>query len=89
MIMTDTGNLAMYIGGQWVAATDGAVLPIVNPTTEEHHGTIPAAGAKDVAVAVEAAAAAGPGWRPGRGWTAASCFGSWPAGSRSGSTSWP
>jgi betaine-aldehyde dehydrogenase len=62
MIMTDTGNLAMYIGGQWVAATDGAVLPIVNPTTEEHHGTIPAAGAKDVAVAVEAAAAAGPGW---------------------------
>lgn len=53
----------MYIGGAWVAARDGRVLPVENPTTEERIGVIADGGAADVDMAVEAAAAALRDWR--------------------------
>jgi betaine-aldehyde dehydrogenase len=60
-------DLRMSIGGQWVPASDGATLPVVDPATEKRIATIPAGGPKDVAVAVEAAADAAPAWA-GRSW---------------------
>jgi aldehyde dehydrogenase (NAD+) len=48
-----------YIGGRWVAL-EGAMLPIVNPATEQVVGEIAAGSASDVGRAVAAARAAFP-----------------------------
>ena len=48
-----------YIGGQWVPV-EGAMLPIVNPATEQAGGEIAAGSAADVDSAVAAARAAFP-----------------------------
>jgi betaine-aldehyde dehydrogenase len=45
----------LYIDGQWVDASDGATLDLVNPATEETIGPIAAAGKDDVDTAVKAA----------------------------------
>src|SRR5438105_10296813 len=53
-----------YVGGRWVPAASGATLTSLNPADHDDVlGTFPASGAGDVAAAVEAAAAAYPGWR--------------------------
>ncbi|NUO98891.1 MAG: aldehyde dehydrogenase family protein, partial [Nonomuraea sp.] len=52
----------IYVDGEWTAASGGEAIPVVNPATEEVIGEVPRGGAKDVARAVEAAAAALPGW---------------------------
>jgi betaine-aldehyde dehydrogenase len=52
----------MHVGGSWVPAASGAVLESVDPTTEEVLGTVPDAGADDVAAAVAAAREAAPEW---------------------------
>lgn len=52
----------IYVDGEWTTADGGAAIPVVNPATEEVIGEAPRGGAKDVARAVEAAAAALPGW---------------------------
>ena len=51
----------MHVGGSWVPAASGAVIKSVDPTTEEVLGTVPDAGADDVA-AVAAAREAAPEW---------------------------
>ncbi|MEV4081706.1 aldehyde dehydrogenase family protein, partial [Nonomuraea fuscirosea] len=50
----------IYVDGEWVPAGGGAAIPVVNPATEEAFAEVPRGDAKDVARAVEAAAAALP-----------------------------
>ncbi|MFI6349469.1 aldehyde dehydrogenase family protein [Streptomyces sp. NPDC050560] len=52
----------MLIDGELVPASDGAVLPAENPTTEETAGELPDATPEDVDRAVKAARRAGPAW---------------------------
>jgi aldehyde dehydrogenase (NAD+) len=47
-----------YIGGRWVAPSTAAVIPVVNPATEEVTAEIAAGTAADVERAVQAAAGA-------------------------------
>jgi betaine-aldehyde dehydrogenase len=53
---------AMFIGGEWTQAVDGATLPSIDPSTEEVIGFIPAGGPADIDRAVAAASAAAPEW---------------------------
>ncbi len=52
----------LFIGGEFVAPTDGTRVPTVNPASEEQLTEVAFAGAKDVARAVEAARGAASGW---------------------------
>src|SRR5262245_38246934 len=52
----------IYVDGEWVQSSGGPAIQVVNPATEEPFDEVPRAGAKDVARAVEAAAAALPAW---------------------------
>ena len=52
----------LFIGGEFVAPTDGTRVPTVNPASEEPLTEVAFAGAKDVARAVEAARGAASGW---------------------------
>ncbi|MEV0347852.1 aldehyde dehydrogenase family protein [Nonomuraea sp. NPDC050680] len=52
----------IYVDGEWVPASGGPAIEVVNPATEEIIAEVPRGGAKDVARAVEAAAAALPAW---------------------------
>ncbi|MEV4172955.1 aldehyde dehydrogenase family protein [Nonomuraea sp. NPDC049709] len=52
----------IYVDGEWAPAGGGTAIPVVNPATEEAFDEVPRSGAKDVARAVEAAAAALPAW---------------------------
>jgi aldehyde dehydrogenase (NAD+) len=45
----------LYIGGQWVAPSDGRLVDVINPTTEEPIGRAALAGAADIDRAVRAA----------------------------------
>jgi succinate-semialdehyde dehydrogenase/glutarate-semialdehyde dehydrogenase len=51
-----------FIGGNWVEASDGATLAVVNPATRESLGTVPNMGVADTRRAIEAAARAFPAW---------------------------
>jgi betaine-aldehyde dehydrogenase len=64
-----TQHARMHIGGAWVDAVDGGRLESVDPSTEEVIATLPDAGEKDVAAAVEAATEAAAQWRD-IGWAA-------------------
>ncbi|MFC5827558.1 aldehyde dehydrogenase family protein, partial [Nonomuraea insulae] len=48
----------IYVDGEWVPASGGTAIEVVNPATEEVFDEVPRGGAKDVARAVEAADAA-------------------------------
>ena len=48
----------MLIGGEWVGASSGETIDVINPATEERVATIAAAGEADVDAAVAAASAA-------------------------------
>jgi succinate-semialdehyde dehydrogenase / glutarate-semialdehyde dehydrogenase len=52
----------LYIGGAWRAATGGATVPVLNPSTERVLAQVPDATLEDAALAVEAAAKAASGW---------------------------
>lgn len=52
-----------YIGGKRVPSAAAESLPILDPGTGEELGKTPLSGAHDVALAVEAAKKAFPGWR--------------------------
>ncbi|MGW0808510.1 aldehyde dehydrogenase family protein [Nonomuraea sp. NPDC002799] len=52
----------IYVDGEWTPASGGPAIPVVNPASEEVFAEVPRSGAKDVARAVEAAAAALPAW---------------------------
>ena len=51
-----------FIGGEWLAARDGATDEVLNPATGEPIASVPSSGAGDVADAVAAAAAAFESW---------------------------
>jgi succinate-semialdehyde dehydrogenase/glutarate-semialdehyde dehydrogenase len=65
MVLKDPTLLCQkcYVGGAWIAADDGATIPVKNPATGETLGTIPKLGAAETRRAVEAANAAWPAWR--------------------------
>jgi acyl-CoA reductase-like NAD-dependent aldehyde dehydrogenase len=52
----------IFIGGEWVEPSGSERIEVVNATTEEAMGTIPACGAEDADRAVRAARAAFDGW---------------------------
>lgn len=52
----------MLIGGQWVEAFGGGVWDLVNPATEEIVDRVPYGGEAEARGAINAAAAAFPGW---------------------------
>ncbi len=52
----------MYVNGQWVAATDGEMYDDYNPFTGEVFARVASGKRADAKLAVEAAAAAFPGW---------------------------
>ena len=47
--------LQLFIGGKFVSPVEGGTIPVVNPATGEKICDAPAAGAKDVDLAVQAA----------------------------------
>ena len=51
-----------YVGGKWVAASDGAVFEVTNPADGAHLGEVAALTAEDSARAVDAAQDAFPDW---------------------------
>jgi aspartate-semialdehyde dehydrogenase len=51
-----------YIGGKWVAATDGATLTVTDPATGNDLGDVASLTAEDSTTAVDAAQDAFPGW---------------------------
>jgi succinate-semialdehyde dehydrogenase / glutarate-semialdehyde dehydrogenase len=53
---------ANYVGGAWVGADDGKTIDVTNPATGEVIGTVPASGAAETHRAIDAAAAAFPGF---------------------------
>ena len=53
----------LHIGGQWRAASDGARIDVVDPSTEAVIASVPDASLTDADAAIEAAALAAPGWR--------------------------
>ncbi len=53
---------AFFIGGQWVAATGRAPIPVIDPATEEQVASVPAGDESDIDAAVRAARAAFEGW---------------------------
>ncbi len=53
----------VYVGGAFIRSEGGRVLPVYDPTDKERLlGNVPLCTRKDLRNAVEAAAAAGPGW---------------------------
>lgn len=61
--MTTNGQLQNYIDGEWRSSSATEYLKVVNPATAETITEVPLGGKDDVHAAVEAAAAAFPGWR--------------------------
>src|SRR5262245_33422445 len=51
------------IGGEWVEASSGETMEVINPATGEKIAEVPAASAEDVDRAVQAAKKAWPEWR--------------------------
>jgi len=51
-----------FVGGQWLDAVDGAVMPVLNPATGGVIAEAPRGTRADVERAVQAAAKALPGW---------------------------
>ncbi|NBM15301.1 gamma-aminobutyraldehyde dehydrogenase [Streptomyces sp. GC420] len=60
---TELRRLRNYINGEFQDAADGRTTDVVNPATGETYATAPLSGQADVDAAMEAAAAAFPGWR--------------------------
>ena len=54
---------ACLVGGQWIAADDGATIAVDNPATGEAIGAVPRCGRAETARAIAAAAQAFDGWR--------------------------
>ncbi|MGH3263105.1 MAG: aldehyde dehydrogenase family protein, partial [Trebonia sp.] len=55
-------DYGLFIGGEQRPAASGRTISVTNPATGEIIGTVAAAGAEDVAAAVDAAKAAAAGW---------------------------
>lgn len=61
--MSDYPDLALYINGGWRPASDRAVRPVINPSTEEPLGQLPVATEADLDAALAAAEAGLARWR--------------------------
>ncbi|MYS22078.1 betaine-aldehyde dehydrogenase [Streptomyces sp. DvalAA-14] len=61
--MTELRTLRNYIDGEFRDAADGGTTEVVNPVTGEPYARAPLSRQTDVDAAMEAAAAAFPGWR--------------------------
>ena len=59
----ESGRLSNFIGGRNVETTDGTSTMLIDPSTGEEYLEAPVSGAKDVDLAMAAAAAAFPEWR--------------------------
>ncbi|MBM3463427.1 MAG: aldehyde dehydrogenase [Armatimonadetes bacterium] len=53
----------MYIGGEWVAASNGKTIDVINPATEEVINQVPSGTREDAEKAVEAANRGAKEWR--------------------------
>ena len=67
MIATSAPTLAsvpteLYIGGQWLPASDGSVMTVVAPATGDEIASVASASEDDAVAAVDAASAALPAW---------------------------
>jgi malonate-semialdehyde dehydrogenase (acetylating)/methylmalonate-semialdehyde dehydrogenase len=60
---TSTVRVPHFIGGEWVHSKSTTWQELLNPATHAPLGSVPIADAAEVNAAVEAAAAAFPGWR--------------------------
>ncbi len=60
---TDRRSLSNFVGGRHVDTTDGTAAALINPSTGEEYLEAPVSGAKDVDLAMAAAASAFPEWR--------------------------
>jgi 1-pyrroline dehydrogenase len=60
--MTTVTKLQNWIGGEWVDASRGETMEVLNPATGETIAEVPSASAEDVDRAVQAAKTALPGW---------------------------
>ncbi|GGJ93307.1 NAD-dependent succinate-semialdehyde dehydrogenase [Pseudomonas matsuisoli] len=52
-----------YVGGEWIAADNGATLPVINPADGSEVGRIPALEAEETRRAIESADQAWKSWR--------------------------
>ncbi|MGA3149352.1 MAG: aldehyde dehydrogenase family protein, partial [Acidimicrobiales bacterium] len=59
---TDQRRLSNFVGGRHVDASDGTAAALINPSTGEEYLEAPVSGAKDVDLAMAAAASAFPEW---------------------------
>jgi succinate-semialdehyde dehydrogenase/glutarate-semialdehyde dehydrogenase len=60
--LENTGRTNLYIDGEWREASDGQPIDVLDPATGETIATVASAAADDAKAAVDAAAAAGPGF---------------------------
>jgi len=60
--ITANGSAQLYIGGEWVPASDGSEFEVLDPATGESIATVASGSVEDATSAVEAAYAAAPGW---------------------------
>ncbi|MEI7560626.1 MAG: aldehyde dehydrogenase family protein [Actinomycetes bacterium] len=65
---TSTTHDSHYIGGQWVTAESDERISVINSTTEQVMGSVPAGTAAEVDAAVAAATAALPAWSAVPAW---------------------
>ena len=65
LVLRDPGLLrqANRVGDGWVQAADGRTVDVTNPATGEVIGRVPSLSATETRAAIDAAAAALPGWR--------------------------
>jgi succinate-semialdehyde dehydrogenase/glutarate-semialdehyde dehydrogenase len=56
------GDYRLYINGEWHTASSGATFTVTNPATGATLATVPEGGVAETQAAIEAAAAAFPGW---------------------------
>jgi acyl-CoA reductase-like NAD-dependent aldehyde dehydrogenase len=57
-LMAPLGDLAMYVGGEWVESSSGGRMDVINPATGRAVGTVPEGTREDAQRAIAAAAEA-------------------------------
>jgi len=60
--ITPTGSAQLYIGGEWMPASDGAEMAVLDPSTGESVATVASGSVDDALNAVTAAYDASPTW---------------------------
>lgn len=79
----------VYIAGSWRDASDGGVMDIVDPATEDVIGTSPVATSSDVDAALATVEMGWRQWRETHAWTRSAKLPWWAITSSNGSTSSP